>query len=131
MIYKIIYHEGVEVSLKTEFSSAFATITNTALQISGSENICIKLDDFKAVELFRLHGLGRMLKIWHTDGVIFISVIRFKLIQLPLIGQFASVNFLKTGELNSLLRSRIPSPLELYGDYLHSEKAFSLQEFED
>jgi hypothetical protein len=106
MIYKIIYHQGDNVDVKTEVASGFATLTDTDLQIVGDENIHIQFADLEAVELFRLHGSGRMIKITHRDGTIFLSVIRFRLIRLPIIGQFATVNYFRTGELLKLLQSK-------------------------
>ena len=69
------------------------------VKIDGREVI------LRSVELFRLHGLGRMLKIVHADGTLFLSVIRFSLL-----GYFAIVNFFATGQLCEKFKAALPSP---------------------
>ena len=43
--------------------------------------------------MFRLHGLGRVIEIDHRQGRLFLSVVRL------MIGQFAFIDFFKTGAL--------------------------------
>jgi hypothetical protein len=50
-----------------------------------------------SAQLFRLHGLGRVIRLRHGDGQIFLSVIRF------MVWQFATINFFKTGKLQKEL----------------------------
>lgn len=107
MNYKIIYYQGDSVDSSTEVKSGLLILTEAELQIVGNETISIKLANLNEVTLFRLHGLGRMLRLSHKDGTLFLSIIRFKLIRLPLIGQFATINFLQTGKLFALLQSEI------------------------
>jgi hypothetical protein len=47
----------------------------------------------KDVELFRLHGTMRVIRVDHDGGRLYLAAVLF------MIGQFASVNFIKTGEV--------------------------------
>ncbi len=49
------------------------------------------------VELFRLHGLGRVVRLDYRGGRVFLGVVRL------MIGQFAFINFVKTGALHKEL----------------------------
>jgi len=49
------------------------------------------------VELFRFHGLGRVIRVEHRLGRLYLSVVRV------MIGQFAIINFFKTGALHKAL----------------------------
>ena len=113
MNYKVIYYQGDSVDSSTEMKSGLSILTDTELPILGDETISITLSNLIGIALFRLHGLGRMLRISHRDGTLFLSVIRFRLIRLPLIGQFATINFLKTGQLLTLLQSKIQNATTL------------------
>ena len=102
MNYKVIYHCGDEITIKTKTKSGILNLTAMDFVISGKEKIEISTKEIKSVELFRLHGLGRMLKIEHTNGNLFVTVVRFCLFNL-----FAIVNFIKTGALNRELNEII------------------------
>jgi hypothetical protein len=87
MTSKIIYYQGDSVDSSTEMKSGLLILTEAELQIVGDETISIKLAHLNQVTLFRLHGLGRMLRLSHIDGTLFLSIIRFKLIRLPLVAE--------------------------------------------
>jgi len=93
MKYKVFFHQGAELGLKTRVMRGHAWIDDVGLQISGASEILIPNSDLLCAELFRLHGLGRVIRVDHRQGRLFSSVIRF------MIGQFASINFFKTGKL--------------------------------
>lgn len=94
MRYKIIYHAGRELSIKTKVSSGTLTLHNDAASISGSTELTIPFSEVTSVEMFRLHGLGRMIKMVCKERTIFLTVVR-----INLFGYFAIINFFKTGEL--------------------------------
>lgn len=96
--YKVFYHQGQEIGLKTRVLKGRAWIDASGLNIKGSDStLLIPSADIDEVELFRLHGLARVIRVDHKDGRIFLSVVRF------MIGQLASVNFFKSGELHKEL----------------------------
>ena len=102
MSYKVIYHCGDEITIKTKTKSGKLELTHNHIAISGKDNLTIPYEQIKEVELFRLQGLGRMLKITHRDGLLFVTVVRFCLFNM-----FAIVNFFKTGTLNRELNEII------------------------
>ena len=51
----------------------------------------ISFNEIKDVQLIRLHKTGRVIRVEHSSGILFLSVIRF------MIGQFAIINFVTTG----------------------------------
>ena len=95
--YKVFYYVGEDLDLKTRVEKGMATLDESALHVDGSIAISIPLRNISSVKLFRLHGLGRVIQIDHSGGRFFISAIRF------MIGQFATINFFKTGDLNDRL----------------------------
>lgn len=109
MNYKIIYYQGDSIDSSTEVKSGSCILTDTELQIVGDESISVEFASLIGIDLVRLHGLGRVIRMRHEDGIIFLSVIRFKLFRLPLIGQFATINFFRTGQLFSILQSKVPN----------------------
>lgn len=102
MKYKIMFHSGDSIDMKTKAKTGFLVLGETALEISGDESICIAFSEITDVDLFRLHGLGRMIKIQHSSGTLFVSVVRF-----VLFGYFATVNFFRTGQLNNELKAAV------------------------
>ena len=102
MSYRVIYHCGDEITIKTKTRNGKLDLTDKHIEISGKENLKIPNEQIKKVELFRLHGLGRMLKTTHDDGILFVTVVRFCLFNM-----FAIINFLKTGTLNRELNEII------------------------
>ena len=99
MKYKIFFHQGNELGLKTRVEKGEAWLDDSGLNIKGASQFLIPGNEIRDVELFRLHGLGRVIRVEHRQGRLFVSVIRF------MIGQFATINFFKTGELHEELSS--------------------------
>jgi hypothetical protein len=97
--YRVMYHVGDALTLRTKVLRGRASLTRDALTITGPSPVELPLRDLHAAELFRLHGLGRCVRISHEKGVVYVSVVRF-----VLFGYFAVINFLRTGELARRLR---------------------------
>jgi hypothetical protein len=102
MSYKVLYHQGEDIGLKTKSRVGRLSLEGGHLLIRGDPDVFIPVDALHSVELFRLHGTGRMLKITHQGGALFVSVIRFSLF-----GLFALVNFFATGRLQMELEAAI------------------------
>jgi hypothetical protein len=99
MKYKVFFHRGDELSLKTRVARGEAWLDGEGLHVMGSEEFTIPDRDLAAVALFRLHGLGRVIRVEHARGRLFLSVVRL------MIGQFAFINFFRTGTLYKELRA--------------------------
>ena len=97
-VYRVIYHQGYSIDLKTRMQSGRAELTSDSLRIHGASGFEIPYRSIRDVDLFRLHGLGRMLKLSGNHGTLFLSVTR-----INLWGYFAIVNFRATGELHRVL----------------------------
>jgi len=93
MKYKVFFHRGNELNLKSKVLKGHAWLDDSGLHIEGSDNFNIPVHAVQQVKLFRLHGLGRVIQIDHHGGRLFLSVVRL------MIGQFAFINFFKTGRL--------------------------------
>jgi hypothetical protein len=102
MSYKVIYHNGEEISVKTKVKTGRLSLSESLLTVTGRDPFCIPISSLQSVDLFRLHGLGRMLRIVHNRGTFFVSVVRF-----CLFGQFAIINFFGTGKLKDELIAAI------------------------
>jgi len=100
--YKVLNHEGAEIGLKTKGKTGRLSLEGGYLRIRGEPEVSIPLETLHSVELFRLHGTARMLKIVHERGTLFVSVIRFSLF-----GFFMVVNFFATGQLKQELEAVI------------------------
>jgi len=102
--YHVLYHIGETVGLRTKALEGHAELTEDVLKISGPTPIDLPIRALRSAELFRLHGLGRCIRISHGNGTVYLSVIR-----LLLFGYFAIINFFQTGELARRLRDAIVS----------------------
>ena len=91
--YKVFFHRGDELTIKTKVAKGYAWLDESGLHVEGPGGFDIPANDLQHVELFRLHGLGRVLQIEFRDGRLFLSAIR------AMIGQFAFIDFLKTSAL--------------------------------
>lgn len=105
MEYKVIYHVGESVGLKTKGDVGRLTLSQEGLRIEGTSPVWVPRDCLSTVELFRQHGTGRMLKVSHKNGTLFVSAVRF-----TLFGLFAYVNFVKTGKLKRAIEALIANP---------------------
>ena len=104
--YKVFFHRGDELTLKTRVSRGQAWIDEQGLHIaSKNESFTVPSGAISSVDLFRLHGTMRVIRVDHSDGRLFLSVVRL------MIGQFALVNFLGTGELRDRIANLIQQPL--------------------
>jgi hypothetical protein len=99
MKYKVFFHRGDELLLKTKVSKGRAWLDDAGLHIEGPDGFKIPSGDILEAELFRLHGLGRVIRIEYRGGRLFLSVVRL------MIGQFAFINFYRTGTLQKQLAS--------------------------
>ena len=91
--YKVFFHIGNELGLKTNVLNGRAWLDNSGLHLEGPMSLDIPFRDVNRVKMFRLHGLGRVIEIDHRQGRLFLSVVRL------MIGQFAFIDFFKTGAL--------------------------------
>jgi hypothetical protein len=101
--YRVIYHVGDTLNLRTKALEGRAVLTQDALTITGPSPVEVPVRELRGVELFRLHGLGRTIRISYERGTVYLSVARFVLFG----GYFASINFFRTGELARRLREAI------------------------
>ncbi len=102
MRYKIIYHVGSELNVKTRADSGMLTLQDDAIRIASSSPLTIPFSDVTSVEMFRLHGLGRMLKLVCKERTVFLTVVR-----LNLFGYFVIINFFRAGKLYETLKQRV------------------------
>jgi hypothetical protein len=102
MRYKIIYHVGNELTIKTRVSSGTLILKNDMAIISDSSELTILFSDVTTVEMFRLHGLGRMIRIVCKERTIFLTAVR-----VNFFGYFVIINFFRTGELYESLKKRV------------------------
>lgn len=102
MKYKIIYHIGEEINIKTRAESGTLTWQENSLMIQGASSFEVEFSSFKSVEMFRLYGLGRMIKLTCTDRTIFLTVVRFNIG-----GYFSNINFFKTGALLEKIKAQV------------------------
>jgi hypothetical protein len=101
MKFKIFYHRGDELSLKTRVSKGMAWLDADGLHIEGSDKFAIAPNDLVRAELFRLHGLGRVIQVDHRGGRLYLAVVRL------MIGQFAFISFFGTGKLQAQLSTLV------------------------
>lgn len=99
--YKIIYHVGPELTLKTKACAGILKLQDDALCISGESDLRIPFSSITSVDLFRMYGLGRMIKMVFNESTIFFTVVR-----LNLFGYFVIINFFKTGKLYKSLKNK-------------------------
>jgi hypothetical protein len=103
--YKVAFHCGSELTLKTKVEKGEAWVDGDGLHIeSPAAQLVIPIADLVSSDLFRLHGLGRVIRLETRTGRIFLTVVRL------MIGQFAFINFLKTGSLHKRL-SHLGKPI--------------------
>ena len=103
--YRVFFYQGDELGIKTRVSKGEAWIDDVGLHINGPSGTKVTLPkaDVQKVEMFRLYGLARVIRIDHRGVRLFLAVVRF------MIGQFASVNFFRTGRLQKALSDLLPS----------------------
>jgi hypothetical protein len=104
MKHKVFFHRGTELGLKTRVQKGKAWLDSTGLHIEGPDAFTIPSNDILEAELFRLHELGRVIRLDYRGGRVFLSVVRL------VIGQFAFINFFKTGALHKQLAAIAKTP---------------------
>lgn len=92
--YRVVYHQGDQITLRTKAQSGRVYIENESLIIEGHEVISIPCSSIQEAKMFRMHGSFRMIHLISKDGSLFLTVVR-----LNLFGLFVIVNFLATGRL--------------------------------
>ena len=102
MKYKIIYHIGNEINLKTKVKGGTLTWQEHSVLVSNSASFEVPFASLLSIDMFRLQGLGRMIKLVCANRVIFLTVV-----WLDIAGYFAIVNFFKTGELFGQLKAQL------------------------
>lgn len=101
---KIFFHVGNELSLKTHASKGEAWIDGSGLNIRGPDGaFLIPRADIQKVDMYRFHGLGRVIQVDHGNGRLFLAATRL------MIGQFALINFFRTGKLHRVLLDTLPN----------------------
>jgi hypothetical protein len=86
--YKITFHVGSDLNLKTRGLKGEAWIDQAGLNIQGPlGEVLVKRQDIQKTELFRLHGIGRVIRVENRTGTVCLSV----------------ANFLRTGKLHKEL----------------------------
>jgi hypothetical protein len=108
MRYKVAFHRGDDLTLKTRVEKGQAWLDDGGLHIEGpGGQLSIPKGDLLSAELFRLHGLGRVIRIETRAGRLFLTVVRL------MIGQFAIINFFKTGVLQKQLSGAVKPKQDL------------------
>ena len=98
MQYKVAFHRGNELTLKTRVEKGQAWLDHDGLHVDVPiGRVVVPKNDLLSAELFRLHGLGRVIRRETRNGCLFLTVVRL------MIGQFAFINFFKTGSLQKQL----------------------------
>ena len=99
--YKVIYHIGDAIDVKTKVDFGFIVFENKELKLVSKIGDSIRrLADISQISLFMMNGLGSMLKIVVDDSTIFLSVVRF-----CIAGKFVMGNAIGTRNLKTLLES--------------------------
>lgn len=102
MSYRIFHHHGPELGLETQVAKGVLDIEENDISIkSGGNSYHIPFHDIDDVQLVRLHKIGRVIRLKHSGGTHFVSVIRF------MIGQFALINFFATGRVFDQIQSAV------------------------
>lgn len=93
-----MFHVGSDLNLKSRGFTGEAWIDHGGLNIQGPMGeIFVKRQDIQKTELFRVHGLGRVIRIEKRSGNLLVSADR------RMTGPFALINFLRTGRLHKEL----------------------------
>lgn len=99
--YKIIYHVGEAINLKTNISTGKIKIVGAFPEIISKRNTPIlKLDSIEKVENILLNGLGHILKIKNGGQTIYIAAYRICIGNL-----IAITNMIGTKKLENELKN--------------------------
>ena len=100
--YKVIYYFGTTVDRSTKMAAGRLQVKDGVIEMTGEEPVRLMLAGLQSAELFRLHGLGRMIRVVHEGKMFYVSVVRFQIA-----GQFAVIDAFKTGTLHDVLTGAI------------------------
>lgn len=100
--YRVFFHQGESLTVKTRVEKAKAWVDDAGLHIERRNGypILIPGSDIVSAEIFRLHGTCTVIRVEHKSGRLFLSVIRFLIG-----GQLMLVNYYGTIELQKKLAS--------------------------
>lgn len=100
--YKIVFHIGSSIGLKTHADKGTIDLDQHQLVVSGKfSQASIALSAISSANLIKLGGIGTMIKVESEDETVFLSVIRF------MIGQFAMTNYFATRRLHKALNKAL------------------------
>ncbi len=99
-VYRIMYFCGDEISLSSKMITGKAIIEYGKLNLQGEVKLSLAIEELENIELYRLHGMGRMIRFRCSKKQYFLTVIRFNLF-----GYFAMINYFATGKLHQQLLS--------------------------
>ena len=77
MKYKIFYNLGDELSAKTKVKTGSLLISENNIYLTESNSDIKSLNNIVKAELTTIPGGGHCIKIYCSDVILFISVIRF------------------------------------------------------
>ena len=98
--YRIFFYQGNDLDVNTRVSRGDAWVNERGLTIRGADQtILISKTDIRKADLIRVNGMSRVIRLDHSDGRLYLAVVRF------MIGQFACVNFVGTGHLGRALEA--------------------------
>lgn len=100
--YRVFFHEGEALTLKTKVEKGRAWVDDAGLRIEKRDGSLrtVPRSSIISSELFRLHGTCTVIRVEHRSGRLFLSAIRFLIG-----GQFMLVNYYGTVELQKKLVS--------------------------
>ena len=102
MTYRIFFHHGPELGLSTHVEKGTLDVVGDSIVFSSSGSLTrVPIKTISAISMFRLHGLSRVVRVEHDAGSTFFAVTRI------MIGQFAFVNFFKTGTLFTQIQAMV------------------------
>jgi hypothetical protein len=101
--FKVIFHPGADVNARTRMKSGWLHLEQSPppvarIVINGTTPLSLAAADIRSITLFRLHGLGQMIRIDHVGGTLVLTVVRFQIA-----GLVAIINFVKTIKLEQQL----------------------------
>ncbi|MBQ7291072.1 MAG: hypothetical protein IJW76_05050 [Clostridia bacterium] len=99
---KIIYHIGDSITAQTIVKKGYIYVDEPNQRIEFDGGI-YKLDNIKSVELYKMNGLGTMIKLINSNDTIYFSVPR---IFIDKGTGFAIINYFATKKLYKIISNR-------------------------
>jgi len=97
---KIIYHIGNSINSQTIMKKGYIYANEEKPRIEYDKGI-YNLDDIKSVELYKMNGLGTMVKLLNKEDTIYLSVPR---IFIDKGTGFAIINYFATKKLYNVMK---------------------------